>query len=72
VCYTAAYSSKHDLMQKIWEMSKERLTTEAIKIEMFLSTDVQGRNACNTALFRGKLSVTQKIWNLAKKRPTTE
>jgi len=48
-------------MQKIWELAKERLTTEEIENELFLCTD-RRRNAWNVAAFEGKLDIMQKIW----------
>ena len=43
--HIAAYRGNVDVMQKIWEWAKERLTTEEIKNEMLLRTDREGMNA---------------------------
>jgi hypothetical protein len=59
-------------MNWLWELAKERLTTEEIKNEMLLRTDGEGWTAWHIAAFRGKLDVMHKIWELVKKRPTTE
>jgi len=59
-------------MQWLWELAKERLTTEEIKNEMLLRTDGEGRNAWLLAADRGKLDVMQWLWELAKQRLTTE
>ena len=60
--HIAAFRGKQDVMQKIWEWAKERLTTQEIKNEMLLRTDNEGRNVWHIAAFRGKLYVMQKIW----------
>jgi len=62
----AAYGGELDIMQYIWEMAKERLTTEEIKNEMFLHTDIEGRNAWHIAAYDGELDVMQYIWELDK------
>jgi hypothetical protein len=51
-----------DVLQKMWELAKEKLTTEEIKIEMLLRTDDDGRTAWHFAAYRGKLDIMQKIW----------
>jgi len=38
-----------DVMKNIWEMPKRRLTTEEIKNEILLRTDIEGRNALHIA-----------------------
>jgi len=37
-------------MRVIWELAKERLTTEEIKSEMLLRTDCEGWNAWHIAI----------------------
>ena len=67
--HIAPYWGKLNIVQKIWVLSKERLTTEDIKNEMILPTDHTGQN---NAVFCFKLDVMQKIWEWAKERLTTE
>ena len=45
----------------MWELAKERLTTEEIKNEMLLRTDFKGRTACQEAAYCGKLDILHKI-----------
>ena len=53
-------------------MAKERLTTEVIKNEMLLRTDVKGWNAWHIAAYWGKLDLMKGLWELAKERLPTE
>jgi len=57
---------KLDLVQKILELAKGRLTTEDIKNIMLLRTDHTGRNVWHIAANEGKLDTVQKIWEWAK------
>jgi len=70
--HIAAFWGNLDVMQRLWELAKERLTTEEIKNEMLLRTDGEGRNVWHIAAYWGKLDVMQRFWVLAKKRLTTE
>jgi hypothetical protein len=47
----AAYSGNLDIMQKIWEWAKEKLTTEEIKKDMLLRTDDDGRTAWHLEIY---------------------
>jgi len=68
----AAFCGDLDVMQNIWVLIKERLTTEEIKNEMFLRTDGEGRKAWHFAAYRGVLDAMQKIWEFVKERLTSE
>ena len=68
----AACAGKLDVMNKLWEFAKERLTAEEIKSEMLLRTDGEGRNACQIAVCGGKLNVMNTMYNLANGRLTAE
>jgi len=63
----ATHGGELEIMEKIWELAKERLTTEEIKHEMLLRTDREGRNAWHIAAHRGKLDAIENIWDLAKR-----
>jgi len=41
--HIAAYGGNVDTMRVIWELAKERKTTEEIKNKMLLRTDCEGR-----------------------------
>jgi len=53
-------------MREIWELAKERLTTEEIKNEMLFGTDGKGWTAWHNASFRGDVDAMREIWELAK------
>jgi len=56
----------------LWELAKERLTTEEIKNEMILRTDGERRNVSHIAVLRGKVEAMRKICDLSKKRLTKQ
>ena len=61
----AAHWGELDLMQKIWELAEEKLTTEEIKNEILLRTDHEGTTAWHRAAYGGELEVMQKIMEWA-------
>ena len=63
---------KVDVIHKIWDLPKERLTTKEIRNELLLRTDGEGSNAWHTEAYEGKLDVIKKILELVKARLTTE
>jgi hypothetical protein len=68
----AAERDNVEVIQKIWEWSQEKLTTEEIKNNLLLRTDREGRTAWKNAAHRGKIDVMLKIWELAEEKLTTE
>ena len=58
-------------MQIIWDLVKEKLTTEETKNELLLGTDREGRTAWHEATYWGKLDIMQQIWKCAKGKLTT-
>jgi hypothetical protein len=55
-----------DVMQELWKMVRENLTTEEIKNRMILSTDRYGRRAWHVAARYGNLDLMQEIWECSK------
>jgi hypothetical protein len=53
-------------VQKIWDLAKDSVTTEELRIKLLLATDNDRNTAWHNAANRGKLDVLQKIWDLAK------
>jgi len=53
VWHIATYSGKLDVMQWLWVLAKERLTTEEIKNEILLGTDREGRNVWQLPAYSG-------------------
>jgi hypothetical protein len=70
--HLAACSGKQDVMQKILDCAKEKLTTEEIRNEMLLRTDNKGRTVWHLAAYGGKGDVMQKIWHCSKWNLTIE
>ena len=62
----AAFWGKVETMREIWELAKERQTTEEMINEKLLRTDREGKNACINAAFGGKVEAMREIWVLAK------
>jgi hypothetical protein len=57
-------------MQKIWDMAKEKLTTEEIRNEMLLRTDNDGKTAWHIAACFGKQDVIRKYeFELKRNQP---
>jgi len=49
-------------MGEIWELAKERPTSEEMKNEILLRTDREGRNAWLNGAFGGKVEAMGEIW----------
>jgi hypothetical protein len=70
--YWAAVRGELDVLQNIWDLAKDILTTKEIKHKILLATDSEGNTAWHLAAENGKLDVLQKIWYLAKDILTTK
>ena len=70
--HIAAFRGNVEAMREIWELAKERLTTEEIKNEIILRTECEGRNAWHIAAYWGNVDAIREIWELAEERLTTE
>jgi len=69
--HRAVYCCNVDVMQKIWELAKERLTREGIK-KLLLRPDGKGWDAWRIETFGGKVDLIQKICELTKETLTRE
>ena len=49
VWYRAAEQGNSEILQKVWDWAKEKLTTQEINNKMFLGTDKEGRSAWHMA-----------------------
>ena len=70
--YFVASWSRLDLLQEIWELAKENLTTEEIKDNLLLGTDTMGRPAWNVAERWMILDLLQEIWKWVQDKSTTK
>ena len=55
------------LMQEIWELAEEELTTEEIKNELLLRTDKWGNNVGQEVAQEGILDMLQEKWECIKR-----
>ena len=62
----AAFWGKVETMREIWELAKERQTTEEMINEKLLRTDREGCKAWHSASFRGDVDVMREIWKWTK------
>jgi len=60
-----------DVLQKIWEWAKERLTTEEISKKLLLAKN-KGRTALHVAADSYKLEIFQEILKWVKEKLTTQ
>ena len=72
VCHVAAEEGKPEILHKVWEWAKEKLTTEEINNNLLLATDCYGRTVWHAAAEEDKPQILQKVWELAKEKLTTE
>jgi ankyrin repeat protein len=72
VWQVAALLGNVDILQKLWEWAKEKLTTEEINNKFLLGTDNEGRTVWHVAAQRGNLEMLQKVWDWNKEKLTTE
>jgi ankyrin repeat protein len=72
VWHWAARWGKLDLLQKIWDLAKDILTTEEIKYNLLLSKDSYGNTAWCAAVINGNLNVFMELQVLAEGIVTTE
>jgi hypothetical protein len=67
-----AEGGKLHVLQKMWDFVKDYLTTDEVKIKMFLVTGSNGNTAGQMATFWGSLELFQKTLCRAKENLTTE
>jgi aminoglycoside N3'-acetyltransferase len=59
-----------EVLEKLWECAKEKLTTEEIN-KLLLGTDNNGRTVFHRAALRCRLEILQKVWEWANENLTT-
>jgi ankyrin repeat protein len=60
------------VLQKLWECAKEKITTEDLHNKLLLAKDKRGITAWHLAAACGNLELLQKLWELAKEKLTPE
>jgi len=61
-----------EVLQKVWELAEEKLTTEEINNKLLLGTDNKGKAAWHYAAENGNLEVLHEIWKCTEAKLTTE
>jgi len=54
---------KLEILKKVWDSTKEELTTEEIKYKLLLDTICEGRTVWHLAAKWGQLEELQKLWD---------
>ena len=70
--HCAANWSNSEILEKLWEWAKQKLTTEEVNNKLLLGTDVEGRTARHRVAQRGNSEILQKLWEWATEKLTTE
>jgi hypothetical protein len=60
------------VLQKLWNWGKEKLTGEDLNNKYLLARDSKGKTAWHVAAEKGKLEVLQQLWEWAKKELKAE
>jgi hypothetical protein len=70
--HVAAECGNLKLLQMLWELAKEKLTTEDLSNKLLLAKDKRGQTAWHMAAECGNLQLLQKLWEWANEAITTE
>ena len=70
--HRAAERGNSEILQKLWDLAKKKLTTEEVNNKLLLGTDVEGRTARHRVAQRGNSEILQKLWEWATEKLTTE
>jgi len=68
----AACEGNLDVLQKLWNCTKEKLTKENYKYDMVLVANNEGWTAWHRATYVGNPDLLQKLWDWAEGKVTTE
>jgi hypothetical protein len=70
--HLAAVCGNIQVLQKLWEWAKEKLTTEDLNNKLLLAKDKRGQTAWHVAAECDNLQLLQKLWEWAKEKLTTD
>jgi len=68
----AACEGNLDVLQELWNWTKEKLTKENYKYDMVFVANNEGWTAWHRATYVGKPDVLQRLWNWAEGKVTEE
>jgi predicted transcriptional regulator len=63
---------KPEILQNIWELAEENLTTEEIINKLLFDTDHKGKTVLQLAAFNSEIEVLQELRMWAKGKLTTD
>ena len=72
VWHVAAVQCNVEVLQKVWEWAKEKLTTEEINNKLLLGTEKDGKTAWQRVAKWRNSDILQKVWEWAKENLTKE
>ena len=70
--HVAAECGNLELLQVLWELAKEKLTTEDLSNKLLLAKDIRERTAWHVAAEWGNIELLHKLWDWAKEVLTAE
>jgi len=72
VLQKAAQQGKTEIFMKLWDCTKEELTTDEFKNEVLLAKDESKQTIWHIAATNGNVHIVEKMWEWAKEKLTTE
>jgi hypothetical protein len=72
VWHLAAECGNLELLQVLWELAKEKLTTEGLSKKLLLAKDIRERTAWHMAAEWSNIELLEKLWDWAKEVLTAE
>jgi len=68
----AAVWDKSEILEIVWELAKEKLTTEEINNKLLLATNSWGSTVWHMAATCGIPEIFENVWDWAKEQLMTE
>ena len=70
--YRAAVFGRLKVLQKLWEWTNDKLTTEEINNKLLLVTNDKGRTLFHRAADWSELELLEKVWDWANEKLTKD
>jgi len=70
--HNAIFQNNIHVLEKLWEWTKENLTTDEINKKLLLATDHNGMTIWHVAAEWDKPEILEKVWDMAEEKLTTE
>jgi hypothetical protein len=72
IWHTAVFWNGIQVLEKLWDLTKEKLTREEIKFLLLFATDYTGMTVWHVAVKEGNLEALLKLWVWANEKLTAE